>query len=84
MVVSTVGMGGWAFATPAHANSWSLSAWGAILYMAGQGLILAGAAVELFAIGPPKQVPLGPPEDNPHAHAKALAAPDDGQHATAH
>lgn len=82
MVVSTVGMGGWAFATPAHANSWSLTAWGAILYMAGQCLILLGAAVELFALGPPPPVPAdAPPEEAPPAPAAVVRPHDDRQEA---
>jgi hypothetical protein len=74
MVVSTLGMGAWAFATPAHANNWSLTAWGAILYMAGQGLILLGGAVELFTVGPPPPLPTGAAAaEVPLAYPPALA-----------
>lgn len=48
MVVATAGMGIWIFATPLHATTWSLTSAGAVLYMAGQSLILLGAVVELF------------------------------------
>jgi hypothetical protein len=48
MVVSTVGMGVWVFATPGHASSWDVSSVGAIFYAVGQALILLGAFVELF------------------------------------
>jgi len=54
MVVSTAGMGYWVYWTPGHKTSWGLGSAGAILYILGQGLILLGAAVELFTMRPPR------------------------------
>ena len=83
MVVATAGLGIWTFSTPLHATTWSTSNAGAILYMAGQSLILLGAVVELFTMrtAQPLEAPgAGPPkEEIPPAHATALSSHGDGQ-----
>jgi hypothetical protein len=84
MVVATAGMGIWIFATPLHATTWSLTSAGAILYMAGQALILLGAVFELFTIRTPQPVEAEtaePPKEMPPAHAAVLSSQGDGQHA---
>ncbi|MHB1497861.1 MAG: hypothetical protein ACYCXN_08125 [Acidimicrobiales bacterium] len=84
MVVATAGMGTWIFATPLHATTWSLTSAGAIMYMAGQSLILLGAVVELFTIRTPQAVEAEaaePPKEMPPAHAAIPSSLGDGQHA---
>ncbi|MGC9221357.1 MAG: hypothetical protein ACP5H2_08395 [Solirubrobacteraceae bacterium] len=60
MVVATAGLGIWTYSTPLHATTWSISNAGAVLYMAGQALILLGAAVELFTFRNPSAMMLSP------------------------
>ena len=74
MVVATAGLGIWVFSTPAHATTWSTSNAGAILYMAGQSLILLGALIELFTMQTPRELTASAglaPEETPPAHARA-------------
>ena len=66
MVVATAGLGIWTFSTSPHATTWSTSNAGAILYMAGQVLILLGAVVELFTMRTPQPLEastVAPPEE---------------------
>ena len=84
MIVSTTGMGIWAFATPSHATTWSLTSSGAILYMAGQSLILLGAVVELFTMRtaqPVEATAPGPPKEMPPAEAVLTPEHGNGQEA---
>jgi len=75
MLITLTGMGIWVFAVPGHSANWGSGDAGEVIYAIGQGLIVIGAIVSLFAprlTGAEDEEPAVSPAPGPRDAAHAV------------